>query len=85
MVTLFGLLESEGLEVWEHAEGETFELGNAPFVSFFGDDETETKALKVAWAAGFYPCLVERERHFVGEQAEEPAAYTLWFSRDSQD
>ena len=82
MARLAGLLEAVGIQTWEHDEGEKVRLGDSPFVSFFGDDETERAALKVAWGAGYYPHLSERERHLIGEQMEEPVSYTLWFDRD---
>ena len=82
METLFGLLESEGIAVWEHDEGEKERLGDSPFVSFFGDDETEMRALRLAWENGYFPHLAERERHLIGERIEEPVSYTLWFDRD---
>ena len=81
MTKLAGLLEIEGVNVWEHDEGSQSRLGDSPFVSFFGDDETEIRALRLAWAHGYYPHWTERGRHLVGEQMEEPD-YTLWFSRD---
>ena len=81
MAALTELLEAEGIYTCEYDEGEKVRLGDSPFVSFVGDDETEMRALNLVWKHGYYPHRTERGRHLIREHMEQPD-YTFWFDRD---
>lgn len=81
MAALMELLEKEGINTFEYDEGEKVRLGDSPFVSFFGDDDKEMRALFLAWKHGYFPHRPEWGRHLVRQRMEQPD-YTFWFDRD---